>query len=126
MEHLQDEVLELEFNEFSRGMSTISEHDFARILLRYTDLTDDETDEYLHRLGERVLDSKVHLHFICTFYNLSNDMYCSCLLFAIQGITFAEFCDFGHFLNELEDFALALNLYQFLGTPISEGTPAPN
>ena len=74
MEHLQDEVLELEFNEFSRGMSTISEHDFARILLRYTDLTDDETDEYLHRLGERVLDSKVHLHFICTFCSLNNDM----------------------------------------------------
>ena len=36
MENLQTEVLELEFNEFSRGYSTISEEDFARILLRYT------------------------------------------------------------------------------------------
>ena len=36
MENLQTEVLELEFNEFSRGFETISEEDFARILLRYT------------------------------------------------------------------------------------------
>lgn len=44
MENLQSEVLELEFHEFSKGHNTISEVDFARILLRYTYL---DTDEYV-------------------------------------------------------------------------------
>lgn len=38
MENLQIEVLELEFLEFSKGLNTISELDFAKILLRYTQL----------------------------------------------------------------------------------------
>lgn len=38
MENLQTEVLELEFLEFSKGLNTISELDFAKILLRYTQL----------------------------------------------------------------------------------------
>lgn len=36
MENLQQEVLELEFHEYSKGRDTISELDFAKILLRYT------------------------------------------------------------------------------------------
>lgn len=44
MENLQHEVLELEFHEFSKGHDTISELDFAKILLRYTLL---DTDEYV-------------------------------------------------------------------------------
>ena len=42
MENLQHEVLELEFHEFSKGCDTISELDFAKILLRYTYLDMDE------------------------------------------------------------------------------------
>lgn len=42
MENLQSEVLELEFHEFSKGHNTISEVDFAKILLRYTYLDTDE------------------------------------------------------------------------------------
>lgn len=42
MENLQTEVLELEFHEFSKGLDTISEVDFARILLRYTYLDADQ------------------------------------------------------------------------------------
>lgn len=38
MENLQTEVLEMEFQEFAKGAPTISEIDFARILLRYTHL----------------------------------------------------------------------------------------
>ena len=38
MENLQTEVLELEFFEFSKGLSSITELDFAKILLRYTQL----------------------------------------------------------------------------------------
>jgi hypothetical protein len=45
MENLQTEVLELEFHEFSKGHDTITEVDFAKILLRYTHL---DTDEYAH------------------------------------------------------------------------------
>lgn len=41
MDDLQTEVLELEFHEFSKGKNTISESDFARILLRYTHLDPD-------------------------------------------------------------------------------------
>ena len=36
MDNLQTEVLELEFNEFSKGKQQITEVDFAKILLRYT------------------------------------------------------------------------------------------
>lgn len=42
MENLQTEVLELEFHEFSKGHNTITESDFAKILLRYTYLDTDE------------------------------------------------------------------------------------
>lgn len=48
MENLQSEVLELEFHEFSKGHNTISEVDFARILLRYTYLDTDEYVEFLY------------------------------------------------------------------------------
>lgn len=42
MENLQHEVLELEFHEYSKGHDTINELDFAKILLRYTELDIDE------------------------------------------------------------------------------------
>lgn len=52
MENLQQEVLELEFHEFSKGRDTISEIDFAKILLRYTHL---DTDEYVLPFSDFVL-----------------------------------------------------------------------
>jgi hypothetical protein len=61
MDNLQTEVLQMEFNEFSQGMKTISEVDFARILLRYTILTPEETEQYLERMRKRIPDSKVHI-----------------------------------------------------------------
>jgi len=42
MEDLQTEVQELEFHEFSKGLDFISQVDFAKILLRYTYLQDEE------------------------------------------------------------------------------------
>ena len=59
MENLQTEVLELEFNEFSRGMPTISEVEFAQIMLRYTILTPEEKSEYMERMRQRIPESKV-------------------------------------------------------------------
>jgi len=94
MENLQTEVLELEFLEFSKGLNTISELDFAKILLRYTQLDLDAYDEYLDRLIESDAEE--------------------------QGITFAEFRDFGQFLNNLDDFAIAMRMYSLADRPISQ------
>ncbi|KAK7873489.1 hypothetical protein R5R35_011833 [Gryllus longicercus] len=94
MENLQVEVLELEFHEFSKGHDTISEVDFARILLRYTYLDTDEYDMYLDRLLNRIRDEK--------------------------GITFEEFRVFCQFLNNLEDFTIAMRMYTLADHPISK------
>ena len=59
MENLQTEVLELEFNEFAKGMPTITEEEFAYILLRYTILSKDDHCEYIDRLKQRIPHSKV-------------------------------------------------------------------
>ncbi|XP_075226925.1 mitochondrial calcium uptake 3 isoform X1 [Lycorma delicatula] len=94
MENLQTEVLEMEFNEFSKGAPTISEMDFARILLRYTYLSTDIYDMYVNRLLDRV-DADI-------------------------GITFPEFRVFGQFLNNLEDFMIAMRMYTLADHPISK------
>jgi len=94
MMNLQKEVLELEFNEFSKGLPTISEVDFARILLRYTYLDTDEYDNYLDRLLDRLKDTR--------------------------GITFDEFHVFCQFLNNLDDFSIAMRMYTLADRPISK------
>lgn len=96
MLYLQTEVLELEFSEFSKGLPTISELDFARILLRYTYLDTDEYDMYLDRLLDRMKDA--------------------------QGITFEEFFAFCQFLNNMEDFSIAMRMYTLADHPISKGS----
>ena len=59
MDNIQTEVIELEYQEFARGMPSITEEEFARILLRYTTLTTDEHEEYLNRLRQRIPHAKV-------------------------------------------------------------------
>lgn len=59
MTNLQCEVIELEFLEFSKGMPTISEEDFARILLRYTKLKNEEINKCLRRVRRRMPEEKV-------------------------------------------------------------------
>lgn len=78
MDNLQTEVLQMEYHEFSKGAKTITELDFARILLRYTFLNAEEYETILDRLVNRLTDE--------------------------QGITFEEFKDFCLFLNNLDDF----------------------
>ncbi|XP_066971351.1 calcium uptake protein 3, mitochondrial isoform X10 [Macrobrachium rosenbergii] len=94
MENLQTEVLEIEFNEFSKGLPAITELDFARILLRYTYLQSDQYEMYLERLLDRIPDG--------------------------QGITFNEFKSFCQFLNTLDDFAIAMRMYTLADQPISQ------
>ncbi|XP_042575618.1 calcium uptake protein 3, mitochondrial-like isoform X7 [Cyprinus carpio] len=85
MDNLQTEMLEIEFLTYSKGMTTISEEDFARILLRYTNVEDIRS--YLENVRQCIPDEK--------------------------GITFDEFRSFFQFLNNLEDFAIAMQMYNF-------------
>ncbi|XP_043685120.1 calcium uptake protein 3, mitochondrial isoform X5 [Vespula pensylvanica] len=94
MENLQHEVLELEFHEYSKGHDTINELDFAKILLRYTELDIDEFDKYLERMIDR---SDLQI-----------------------GITFDEFRRFYQFLNNLDDFSIAMQMYTLADHPISK------
>lgn len=57
MDNLQTEVLEIEFLSYSKGMPTISEEDFARILLRFTNV--DNISGYLENLRQSIPDEKV-------------------------------------------------------------------
>jgi len=94
MEDLQTEVQELEFHEFSKGLDCISQVDFAKILLRYTYLESEEYETYLDRLVDRI---KLE-----------------------QGITFLEFRAFCQFLNNLDDFNVAMRMYTLADRPISQ------
>ncbi|KAK3586350.1 hypothetical protein CHS0354_027317 [Potamilus streckersoni] len=94
MENLQSEVLELEFTEFSKGLRTISEEDFARILLRYTLLDKSEIEACIDRVHKRIPQAK--------------------------GITFTEFKKFCQFLNSLDDFTIAMKMYTFAEHPVSQ------
>ncbi|GBM09047.1 Calcium uptake protein 3, mitochondrial [Araneus ventricosus] len=94
MDNLQTEVLELEFTEFSRGMPTISEVDFARILLRYTLVHSSDYEAYIERVHERIPDEK--------------------------GISFSQFKAFCQFLNNLDDFSIAMRMFTFANRPISQ------
>jgi len=97
MENLQTEVLHIEFNEFSKGLPIISELDFAKILLRYTMLHSDEYEAYLDRLSQRLQRR--------------------------QGVSFEEFKAFCQFLNNLEDFGIAMRMYTLADRSIA---PAVN
>uniref|UniRef100_A0AAY3ZYI7 EF-hand domain-containing protein n=1 Tax=Denticeps clupeoides TaxID=299321 RepID=A0AAY3ZYI7_9TELE len=92
MDNLQTEVLEIEFLTYSKGMTTISEEDFARILLRYTNV--ENIASYLENVRQSIPDEK--------------------------GITFDEFRSFFQFLNNLEDFAIALQMYNFANRSIGQ------
>ncbi|XP_067354680.1 calcium uptake protein 3, mitochondrial isoform X10 [Channa argus] len=92
MDNLQTEVLEIEFLTYSKGMTTISEEDFAKILLRFTNV--DNISAYLENVRQCIPDEK--------------------------GITFDEFRSFFQFLNNLEDFAIAMQMYNFAARSIGQ------
>ncbi|XP_070198489.1 calcium uptake protein 3, mitochondrial-like isoform X7 [Littorina saxatilis] len=93
MADLQNEVIELEFLEFSRGMSTISEVDFAKILLRYTNLDRTQIEECIERVTSRIPEEK--------------------------GISLEDFRQFCQFLNSLDDFSLTMKMYTYADRSIS-------
>uniref|UniRef100_A0A3B3WPJ2 EF-hand domain-containing protein n=1 Tax=Poecilia mexicana TaxID=48701 RepID=A0A3B3WPJ2_9TELE len=91
MDNLQTEVLEIEFLTYSKGMTTISEEDFAKILLRFTNV--ENISAYMENVRQFSL---------------------------FQGITFDEFRSFFQFLNNLEDFAIAMQMYNFASRSIGQ------
>ena len=54
MEDLQTEVLEIEFNEFSKGMNNISPIEFAELLLRYTDFDQAKKVRLIRKLHSKM------------------------------------------------------------------------
>ncbi|CAJ1053361.1 calcium uptake protein 3%2C mitochondrial isoform X11 [Xyrichtys novacula] len=92
MDNIQTEVLEIEFLSYSKGMTTISEEDFAKILLRFTNV--ENISAYLENVRQCIPDEK--------------------------GITFDEFRSFFQFLNNLEDFAIAMQMYNFASRSIGQ------
>ncbi|XP_029919170.1 calcium uptake protein 3, mitochondrial isoform X6 [Myripristis murdjan] len=92
MDNIQTEVLEIEFLTYSKGMTTISEEDFAKILLRFTNV--ENISAYLENVRQSIPDEK--------------------------GITFDEFRSFFQFLNNLEDFAIAMQMYNFAARSIGQ------
>ncbi|KAM6953581.1 calcium uptake protein 3, mitochondrial isoform 2-T2 [Aplochiton taeniatus] len=92
MDNLQTEMLEIEFLSYSKGLPTISEEDFALILLRFTDV--DNISGYLENVRQSIPDEK--------------------------GVTFEEFRSFFQFMNNLEDFAIAMQMYNFANRSIGQ------
>jgi hypothetical protein len=54
MEDLQQEVLEIEFNEFSKGMNKISPIEFSEILLRYTNFEKEKKVKLIRKLHQKM------------------------------------------------------------------------
>lgn len=85
MKNLQSEILEIEFLEFSQGSITISQVDFANILLRYTRLTEGEYEDCISRVSTLKTPQK--------------------------DVTFEDFEAFFTFLNYLEYFESAMRVF---------------
>nr|XP_020442733.1 calcium uptake protein 2, mitochondrial isoform X2 [Monopterus albus] len=89
-EDLQAEVQEMEFLQFSRGMDTMRREDFAEWLLHYTNEEDNEV--YWENMRKRIP--------------------------AGESITFDEFRAFCLFTNNLEDFALSMEMATETNRPV--------
>ncbi|VDK60684.1 unnamed protein product, partial [Cylicostephanus goldi] len=86
--------MEIEFHEFARGKPTISPMDFARLVLRYTVVHQDDYHTYINRVKERTSPDD-------------------------KGVTLSQWSRFSLFLNNLEEFATAVRLYANADMPVS-------
>lgn len=120
MDNLQTEVLELEFYEFSKGNIAITEVDFAKILLRYTYLVSFVIKNMIVWIWTKVMNN-----LIISQDTDEYDMYLDRLLDRVKhekGVSFKEFKDFCQFLNNLEDFSIAMRMYTLSDQAISKGS----
>ncbi|XP_030056166.1 calcium uptake protein 2, mitochondrial isoform X2 [Microcaecilia unicolor] len=83
MENLQTEVQEMEFIQFSKGLTFMRKEDFAEWLLFYTD--EDNNEIYWQNVRERIP--------------------------AGESISLEEFKNFYHFMNNLEDFSITMKMF---------------
>jgi len=76
--------------EYSRGMPTIPEDSFARLLLRNTSLEEEEVQKYLDRLCGRLKQRKVRIETIFTSGKIFYQHFCiwvsSELCFSVQNM----------------------------------------
>ncbi|XP_066286161.1 calcium uptake protein 3, mitochondrial-like isoform X3 [Branchiostoma lanceolatum] len=120
MDNLQTEILELEFLEFARGMPTISEIEFAQILLRYTHLPDAAHDAIIERLKDRIPEEKPGAGKTAEGKHVVKDGSGENVKKKQRGITFDQFKPFFQFLNNLDDFAIAMQMYTFANQPVEQ------
>ncbi|TRZ01480.1 hypothetical protein DNTS_031894 [Danionella cerebrum] len=90
MEDLQEEVQEVEFTKFSKGMKTMRREDFAEWLLHFTN--EEDNDAYWDNMRKRIPSG--------------------------QSITFDEFKEFCLFTNHLEDFTISVKMSIDASKPI--------
>ncbi|DAA23852.1 calcium uptake protein 2, mitochondrial [Bos taurus] len=90
MENLQAEVQEMEFLQFSKGLSFMRKEDFAEWLLFFTDT--ENKDVYWKNVREK--------------------------LSAGENISLEEFKSFCHFATHLEDFAIAMQMFSLAHRPV--------
>nr|XP_031540538.1 calcium uptake protein 2, mitochondrial isoform X4 [Vicugna pacos] len=90
MENLQTEVQEMEFLQFSKGLSFMRKEDFAEWLLFFTNT--ENKDVYWKNVREK--------------------------LSAGESISLDEFKSFCHFATHLEDFAIAMQMFSLAHRPV--------
>ncbi|XP_070327766.1 calcium uptake protein 2, mitochondrial isoform X3 [Odocoileus virginianus] len=96
MENLQAEVQEMEFLQFSKGLSFMRKEDFAEWLLFFTNT--ENKDVYWKNVREK--------------------------LSAGESISLEEFKSFCHFATHLEDFAIAMQMFSLAHRPVRLGATA--
>jgi hypothetical protein len=68
---------------------------FAKLLIADSQLTSDEKDIYISRVKQRVQ--------------------------ADEGITFPQFLEFNNFLNDFNEFVIALRMFTYAKQPVTQG-----
>ncbi|UJR33250.1 hypothetical protein I4U23_020705 [Adineta vaga] len=94
IENFQQEILEIEFNQFSHGFKTITDSDFTEMLLRYTNFPTEMKKFILKRVAKT-----------------SDEQ---------SAITFDEYKQFSSFLKNLEEFNVAMRFHKLSNKPISQ------
>uniref|UniRef100_A0A2D4KW21 EF-hand domain-containing protein n=1 Tax=Micrurus paraensis TaxID=1970185 RepID=A0A2D4KW21_9SAUR len=90
MQDLQAEVQEMEFNQFSKGLTFMRKEDFVEWLLYFTD--EENNEIYWQNVKERIQ--------------------------AGESISMDEFKSFCQFTNRLEDFSIALKMFTVASRPV--------
>jgi len=97
---LQEEVMYLEFNSFTPKNDTISERQFAEILLTYANFQNAKRNKIIKRIktvyGDKVVKDK--------------------------GVKFSDYLDFFSFLLNIRDVEMALSFHTVAGQPVDKAT----